>query len=155
MCFLSAGAHSRAGWDGVGGFLHCAVCGPGLHWRPVDERLFLFHASPLASHLPLCFQWQRHSWRWYDLTTDSNHNLLSSHAREAHYFMSRNISLQVSTLQAVIHSYQPSPMTCSVFSSSPANRLQLSLSLSHSFSNGKTCEFVDLPCMGVPLRRHK
>lgn len=32
----------------------------------------------------------------------------------------------------------------SVFSSSPANRLQLSLSLSlsHSFSNGKTCELV-------------
>lgn len=35
------------------------------------------------------------------------------------------------------------------FSSSPANRLQLSLSLSHSFSNGKTREPVDSLCMSL------
>lgn len=55
---LPAGAHSRAGWDGVRRFLHCAVCRPGLHRRPVDERLFLLHASPLASHLSLYFEQQ-------------------------------------------------------------------------------------------------
>lgn len=58
MHSLPAGAHSRAGWDGVGRFLHCALCRPGLHRRPVDERLFLLHASPLASHLSLYFKQQ-------------------------------------------------------------------------------------------------
>ncbi|XP_037648469.1 AP-5 complex subunit zeta-1 isoform X1 [Sebastes umbrosus] len=52
----------------------------------------------------------------------------------------RNISLKVSTVKAAVHSYQPSQMTCSVFSSSPANRLQLSLSLSYSFSNDDRSE---------------
>lgn len=139
VCFLSAGTHSRAGRDGVGGFLHCAVCGTGLHWRPVDERLFLFHASPLAPHLPLYFQWQQHSWHWYELLIQTpifcllmlERLIISCHSYKS---QRRNISLKVSTVKAVIH-FQ---MTCSVFSSSPANRLQLSLSLSHSFSNGKT-----------------
>ena len=66
--FLSAGAHSGAGRDSFGGFLHRVVCGPGFHWRPVDERLFLLYASPLASHLPLCLQRQHHSRHRYDLT---------------------------------------------------------------------------------------
>lgn len=50
-----------------------------------------------------------------------------------------NITFKVATLKDVINSPEPFPMTYCVFSSSPpANRLQLSLSLSHSFSNGKT-----------------
>lgn len=30
-CFLLAGTDSRAGRDGLRGFLHCAVCGTELH----------------------------------------------------------------------------------------------------------------------------
>lgn len=61
ICVSSASAHSRAGRDGVGGFLHGAVCGAGIHRGPMDERLFLLYAAPLASHPPLCFQWQHGS----------------------------------------------------------------------------------------------
>lgn len=136
-CFLLAGTDSRAGRDGLRGFLHCAVCGTELHWGPVDERLLLLHASPLAHHLPLCFQWQHNSWHWYDLPTNKKRNLLFSCCYR---------------LIALCHSYReptgniglkaPFVSLDSVFPSSPANRLQLSLSLSlsHSFSNGKTCQ---------------
>lgn len=133
VCFLSASTHSRAGRYGVGGFLHCAVCGSGFHRRPVDERLFLFHASPLASLLPLHFQWQQHRWHWYELLTPVccllmlERSIISWHSYKS---QRRNVSLKVP--------HELFQMTCSVFSSSPANRLQLSLSLSHSFSNGKT-----------------
>lgn len=67
------------------------------------------------------------------------------HSSELH-----NITFKVATSKAVINSPEPFPMTYCVFSSSPANRLQLSLSLSHSFSNGKTQTLVDFLCM--PLR---
>lgn len=104
--FPSADACSWAGWYSVWRLLHCAVCGPRLHWRPVDECLFLFHAAPLASHLPLCLHWQHHSWHWYDLLAVRYQNILSTHAREAHYFMSkpqtRNIRVVVQTMKAVI-----------------------------------------------------
>lgn len=53
----SATTHHWAGRDSVRGFLHCPVRGPGLHRGPVDECLLLLHASPLATHLSLCFQW--------------------------------------------------------------------------------------------------
>lgn len=80
VCVPSADACRRAGWHGVWRLLHCAVCGSGLHWRPVDECLFLFHAAPLASHLPFCFHRQHHSWHWYDLTTVRHHNTLTAYA---------------------------------------------------------------------------
>lgn len=42
--------------------------GPGLHRGPVDERLQLLHAPPLAPHLPLRLQRQQHSRRRYERT---------------------------------------------------------------------------------------
>lgn len=92
----------------------------------------------------------------YKLTTKTNHSLV--HSRQemstACHVLTTNYTQGTSAstcrpLKVVIHSYQPSQMICCLFSSFPANRLQLSLSLSHSFSNGKTCRFVDPSLHGL------
>lgn len=71
FCF-PASAYSGAGWLGVRGLLHRALCGAGIHRRPVDERLFLFNAAPLAHHLPLRYQRQQHNGHRYDQNLSSS-----------------------------------------------------------------------------------